>query len=110
MLDVEYGANVSRAVAGEALVRPAKRMRCEDDIVQLQDWIRGVRGLLLKHIKPGPGNAALLKRLRESLLVDNGPPSSVDEICGRLHQGQAFCVDKVMRLRGQRAADAHNIG
>ena len=100
MLDVENGANVSRAVAGEALISPAKRMRCEDDIVQLQDWIRGIRRLLLKHIKPGPSEAALLKRLRESPLVDNGPPRGIDEVGGRLHQGQAFRVDKVMRLRG----------
>ena len=73
MLDVKNGANVSGPVAGEALIRPAKRVRSEDHIVELEDWIVGIRRLLFEHIEPGPCDPALLERLRQRLLVDNRP-------------------------------------
>ena len=89
VLDVKDSANVCSPVACEALVRPAKRVRSENHIVEFEDGIVGVRRLLLEHVEPGAGDPPLLKRLRQRFLVDDRASSGVDEIGGRLHQGEA---------------------
>src|SRR6185437_11669602 len=54
--DVENGADVGGPVAGEALVRPAKRVRSEDHIVELEDGIAGVGRLCLQDIEYRAGD------------------------------------------------------
>src|ERR1700677_2788583 len=86
LLYVEHRPNVGGAVAGEALVGPAQRMRGENDVVELQDRIVGVGRLLLQNVEPGAGDAAFLQSLGQRLLVDDRAARGIDQIAGRLHQ------------------------
>ena len=58
VLNVEHGLDVGGAVAGETLVRPAQRVRRQDDVVELQDRIVGIGRLLFEDVEPGAGDAA----------------------------------------------------
>src|SRR3984957_6563969 len=71
MLDVKNRPNIGCPVAGEALVRPAKGMRSEDHIVELEKGIVGVRRLLFEHVKPRARDTALRERLGQRFLVDD---------------------------------------
>src|SRR6516225_1291467 len=102
MLHVQDRPDVSRAVSGEALVGPAERVRREDDVVQLQNWIVGIGRLLLKDIEPGAGDSTFLKYFGQRLLVNDGSSSGIDQISCRLHERQAIGVDEVTRLGIQR--------
>jgi hypothetical protein len=63
MLDVQHRPDIGGAVACEALVSPAKRVRAKDHVVELENRIVRVRRLLFKHIEPSPGDSALLQNL-----------------------------------------------
>jgi len=73
MLDVKNCANIGGPVAGEALVRPAKGVRSEDDIIELENGVVGVRRLLFEHIEPRAGDTALLERLVSAFWSTIGP-------------------------------------
>src|SRR5689334_19264224 len=48
LLYVENGAHIGSAISGKTLVSPAKRMRRQDHIVQLENWIIRIGRLRLE--------------------------------------------------------------
>ena len=109
MLDVENRANVRSPVTGEALVRPAKGVRREDHVVELENGVVEVRRFLFEHVEPGARDPALLKRVGQRLLIDDRSSGRIYEIGRRLHQGETLGVDEVAGFRGQRTTYADEI-
>ncbi len=76
-------------------------MRGADDLVQLEE--RGVgAGLLGVHIEAGAGDAALLERRVQRLLVDDPAARGVDDADGRLDLVQRLVTDETEGLGGLR--------
>ena len=86
---LQHRAHVGRPVAGEALVGPAQRMGCHDDVVELEDRLVGRARLDLEHVEPGAGDRAVGESAVERALVDHRPARGVDDVGRGLHQAAA---------------------
>jgi hypothetical protein len=64
----------------------------------------------LKGVQAGAGDAALLQRGHECLLVHDPSVSDVDQVRRRLHRGQRGSVDQMVCLAGQRQRDTDEVG
>ena len=73
-------------------MRRQKRVLC----VQ-QGFIGGNRGFAVKDVDPGPGDAALVQRVRQRGAVHNRPPGTVDQQRSRLHAGDLRPADHAAR-------------
>ena len=84
-------------------------MRCEQDVLQLQQI--GMDGrLVLVDIQRRARDQVLLKRPRQSGFVDHRPPGCVDEIRGPLHPRQRTLVDQMPRLWRERHVQRDDVG
>src|SRR5689334_13414104 len=79
VLDIEDGADIRRAIAGEALIGPAQGMRGHNDVVEPQQRVIGRRRLELEDIEAGAGNALVLQHRGQGLLVDDRSARRIDE-------------------------------
>src|SRR6266436_2389170 len=61
------------------------------------------------NVERGAAQMITLKRVRESLLVDDLAPGDVDEHASRLHRGKAILIEQAGCLRRPLAADHHEI-
>jgi hypothetical protein len=73
VLNIEDGANIGAAIAGETLVSPAQRVRRQNDIVELQNRVARIGRLLLEHVEPGPCDTPFLEHFSQRLLIDDRP-------------------------------------
>src|SRR5262245_11722324 len=97
-MQVEYRFYVRRADALEHLIRPAKGVRGDDDVVEFQNRVVGVRRFRVEDVQARAGNTSFLQGLGQGLLVDDGPACEVDEKGRPLHQSEPPGVDKVPGL------------
>ena len=74
-------------------------MRRQDHVVQADQWIIGGKRLDLEDIESRAGDPAIAQGGHQRLLVDQLAPADVDEIRGRLHQGQLRRADQPARRR-----------
>src|SRR6478609_3810712 len=89
----EHCLHISRADALEHLVCPAQGMRGDNDIVEFENGVVGMRRLRIKDVKSRAGNAALLKDIGQGSLVDHWAAGAIDEEGCWLHHAEAPCID-----------------
>ena len=85
-------------------------MRGEDDVVERQEGVVRLGRLRLENVERSTSDAPLLERYGERALVDDRPTRHVDEVGRRLHERDPLGVDEMMRLLGERASDADEVG
>ncbi len=65
-----------------------RHVRCEDHILKLEEREVVALEFLCEYIEPCAGDLALAQSARERILVDDSASGGVDEVGGRLHEGE----------------------
>ena len=84
-------------------------MRRDDAVAGVKQRIRRSRWLHREHVEPRAGEATGLQRRCEIGLDDERAARRVHEEGGRLHERDPFRVDEALRLRRERAVQAHHV-
>jgi hypothetical protein len=77
----------------------------EHDIVEREQRVVGIDGLLLEDVERGAGDPTLTERVGERSPVHDRTTRDVDEKSRRLHQCEAPRVDQVVRVGSERARE-----
>ena len=84
-------------------------MRCEDHVLQPDEWTVGGKRLGGEHVQPRRGDDTLFERLDEGWLVDHATAGDVDQHGSRLHGSECLGADQPSGLRGQRAREHNSV-
>src|SRR3990172_6416835 len=84
-------------------------VRHDDDVVQGEERVVGLYGLLLEDVKPGGPDPPLAQRLRQGQRVHDRPAGGVHQDGGALHHLQLLPADEVARLAHERHVDADEV-
>ncbi len=84
-------------------------MRGDDNIVHPENRAGRVR-LLREHVERGAGDVPALEGVHERVQVDQVATGGVHDPHARLHQMEAFGVDQVPGLGGERRVQRDEVG